>query len=65
MTPDQAIAQVREGLLFLEAELEARCEHKALRRVRRHHAGLQDVADDFVQSGDVSALSVGDKPEGP
>lgn len=66
MTPNEAVTQIREGLLVVEAALEARGDRRALRRVKMAHAVLEDVADDYVASGDVAALSVGgDKPELP
>lgn len=63
MTPDQIVTQIRSALLAAEKELEAKGDRKSLRRVKMAHAVLQDVADDYVQAGDVAALSVGgDKP---
>lgn len=66
MTLDERIIQTRANLQAFEAELEARGDRRALRRVKMAHAVLEDVADDYVASGDVAALSVGgDKPELP
>lgn len=66
MTHDAAVNQIREGLLFVESELEARGDKKALKAVRLYHAKLKKIADQYVQAGNISALSVGgDKPEGP
>lgn len=60
MTRNQAVTQIQEGLLFLEGELEARGtpkDLKALRRVKRHHVALQDIADEYVADGDIAPLS--------
>lgn len=63
MTPDQITAQIRSALLAAEQALEAKGDRKSLRRVKIAHAVLQDVADEYVQTGDIAALSVGgDKP---
>lgn len=60
MTRNQAVTQIQEGLLFLEAELAARDmpkDRKALRRLKLHHAGLQVLADEYVEEGDIAPLS--------
>lgn len=67
MTRNQAVAQIQEGLLFLEAELAARDtpkDRKALRRLKLHHAGLEALAEDYVEDGDIAPLS-GGEPKDP
>ncbi|MDR7232070.1 hypothetical protein J2X45_003173 [Caulobacter sp. BE264] len=71
MNRNQAVTQIQEGLLFLEAELAARDtpkDRKALRRLKLHHAGLQVLADEYVEDGDIAPLSAGggkDVPPAP
>ena len=66
MTRDQAVNQIREGLLYVEAELKRAGYDNDAKKVARHHAALKKIADKHVTTGNVSALSVGgDKPDAP
>ena len=66
MTPDQAVTQVREGLLIVEAALKAAGFTDDAKKVERHHAALAKIGKKHVTSGGISARSVGgDKPENP
>ncbi len=65
MTPDEFVTQGREALLAGEAWLKDNGHHRDHRRVKLVHAVLEDIVGKYVETGTVSALSVGDKPEGP